>query len=377
MDSVRPWLDVDDVKRLAQRLVSGREAETLPTTDTPFGEDFEGFAEGVPKRSAVAKSAPAPDVNASEAATSGDVSPKPTPPPPAIQAPEASPTHEPETKEPPAEVEPSGVSGSRAPETVEPESAEPAPPEAPVNFPPSAAEVRPSKTQEPEARSAEAAEASTKPSEVSEERRSETPGRKPGLAEEEREADTKSRSVEEGAGEVGEETPEPGPPRIVEAVGVGEEPPETMPGSPAASVELERSAEVAGPVVEARPPEPPRGPFLQRVQRFREWLREQFAARGMFLLDREGVPIFDDGVNVKLQALARNLAQASRLSSGAGSNIHVKIEASAILEVIPVDTHYGLLILGAVVPQAVPARGVALIIDGLRRTATPPGHSMP
>lgn len=117
--------------------------------------------------------------------------------------------------------------------------------------------------------------------------------------------------------------------------------------------------------------EVPRGPFLQRVQRFRDWLHEQFGARGVFLLDKDGRVIFDDGVNLKLQALARNLALASRAAAGAG-NVHFKIGAEATLEVIPVDTRYGLMVLGLVVGQAIAPRGVALIVEGLERAAMPP-----
>lgn len=144
---------------------------------------------------------------------------------------------------------------------------------------------------------------------------------------------------------------------------MGEESVEGPPLPPAVT----REAACEGPV------EAPRGPFLQRVQRFRSWLREQFGVRGMFLLDREGTAIFDDGVPENLQALARNLAQASRVTADAGSNVHVKVGAGATLEVVPVDTHYGVIVLGAIVPQAVSPRGVALIVDGLRRTAMPPG----
>jgi hypothetical protein len=144
------------------------------------------------------------------------------------------------------------------------------------------------------------------------------------------------------------------------------------PGPAAVVVVPAELSEAAEPVVDARPPEPPRGPFLQRVQRLRDWLREQFAVRGMFLLDREGVVIFDDGVNEKLHGLARSLAHTSRNAGGACSNVHVKIGAEATLEVIPVLTRYGLLVLGAVAPQAVPPTGVAMIIDALQRTATPP-----
>lgn len=114
-----------------------------------------------------------------------------------------------------------------------------------------------------------------------------------------------------------------------------------------------------------------RGPFLQRLQRFRDWLHEQFGASGVFLLDRDGRVIFDDGVNPKLQALARSLALASRAAAGAG-NVHFKIGAEATLEVIPAETHYGGMVLGMVVGQAISPRGVAMIIDGLSRATMPP-----
>jgi len=161
------------------------------------------------------------------------------------------------------------------------------------------------------------------------------------------------------------------PPAASEPVAPPAQPPERP--VPAPDPEAAPLPPVVAGSVGSAPAEAPRGPFLQRVQRFRGWLREQFGVRGMFLLDREGTAIFNDGLPENLEALARSLAQASRAGEGAGSNVHVKVGADATLEVIPVDTHYGVIVLGAVVPQAVSPRGVGLIIDGLRRTAMPPG----
>ena len=150
------------------------------------------------------------------------------------------------------------------------------------------------------------------------------------------------------------------------------EPDERLPGEQLPGPE-ETALDEGAPLPDDGMVEAPRGPFLQRVQRLRQWLREQFQVRGMFLLDREGSVIFDDGVHEELQALARSLAQASRVSAGVASNVHVKVGSDATLEVIPAETHYGVIVLGAVVPQAITPRGVGLVIDALARTARPPG----
>lgn len=266
MDAVRSWLDPDEVRRLAQRLLVGRGEVLLPTAETPFGAAFEGFAGGV-----------------------GVVAARPA----AVVA------------EPPAPVVPQPAPAPRV---------EPAAPAEPAPGPP---------------------------------------------------------PLPQGAAREAEPAGAPPAPEAPAALAAP-----AAPAAPAAGVviALEQLDEVPEPVVEERPAEPPRGPFLQRVQRFRDWLRTQFGVRGMFLLDREGAVIFDDGVHEKLQALARSLAQASRAANGAGSNVHVKLGAEATLEVIPANTHYGLLVLGAVAPQAIPPKGVAMIIDSIQRTAMPPGE---
>ena len=68
-----------------------------------------------------------------------------------------------------------------------------------------------------------------------------------------------------------------------------------------------------------------------------------------------------------LYRVARNLALASR---GSG-NIHVKIGPVSILEVIPCETPYGRIVLGSIVPEALPANHVQTITEVLIQTASP------
>lgn len=115
-----------------------------------------------------------------------------------------------------------------------------------------------------------------------------------------------------------------------------------------------------------------RGPFLDRITRFRDWMRHNFAATGIFILDREGAVIFDESNHGRLHFLARSLAQASRRPGASAGNVHVKIGAGATLEVIPVETAYGSLVLGAVVAESLAPASVMAVIEALSQVASPP-----
>ena len=115
-----------------------------------------------------------------------------------------------------------------------------------------------------------------------------------------------------------------------------------------------------------------RGPFLDRIHRFRDWMRQYFSATGMFILDREGTVIFDESHHGRMHFLARSLAMASRRQGTTAGNVHVKIGAGATMEVIPVETTYGCLVLGAVVPEALPPAAVSAVMEALMLVATPP-----
>ncbi|MEO8615434.1 MAG: hypothetical protein ABI600_09855 [Luteolibacter sp.] len=142
-------------------------------------------------------------------------------------------------------------------------------------------------------------------------------------------------------------------------------PPQQAFVTPAAVPVTAAPTEVASPAIA-------RGPFLDRIARFCDWMRQQFSATGIFILDREGAVIFDESSHGRLHFLARSLALASRRQGASGGNVHVKIGAGATLEVIPVDTAYGCLVLGAVVPDSLSPSSVAAVMDALAQVAAPP-----
>jgi hypothetical protein len=115
-----------------------------------------------------------------------------------------------------------------------------------------------------------------------------------------------------------------------------------------------------------------RGPFLDRIKRFRDWMHHNFAATGIFILDREGAVIFDESNHGRLHFLARSLALASRRPGASAGTVHVKIGAGATLEVIPVETAYGCLVLGAVVPDSLAPPSVVAVMEALSLVAAPP-----
>lgn len=125
------------------------------------------------------------------------------------------------------------------------------------------------------------------------------------------------------------------------------------------------------PPVAAPVPSEGRGPLWERLSRFRDALIRHTGAQGVFILDREGKPVMEDPAFGKLHFLARSLAQAYRPVAGQSGNVHVKIGSNAVLEVVPVETPFGCLVLGAVMPRALTAAAVAEIAEALRQAATP------
>ena len=147
-------------------------------------------------------------------------------------------------------------------------------------------------------------------------------------------------------------------------------PPSLPPAAPVLhAVVAEAPAQPESPVIA-------RGPFLDRITRFRDWMRQSFAATGIFILDREGAVIFDESHHGRLHFLARSLALASRRPGASAGNVHVKIGAGATLEVIPVETAYGCLVLGAVVPESLTPASVNSVMEALARVASPPHEDL-
>ncbi|WP_193214091.1 hypothetical protein [Luteolibacter marinus] len=167
-----------------------------------------------------------------------------------------------------------------------------------------------------------------------------------------------------------------------EFVGFADDRAEPAPEAAAPVEEVPARVFEAAPVPEVSPPPaaeapvaapapPGRGPLLDRLARFREALIRHTGAQGVFILDREGKPVMEDPAFGKLHFLARSLAQAYRPVSGQAGNVHVKIGANAVLEVVPVETAFGCLVLGAVVPRPLAASVVGEISQALSQAATP------
>jgi hypothetical protein len=173
---------------------------------------------------------------------------------------------------------------------------------------------------------------------------------------------------------------EPASPASSAPTPVAPTPPANVP-EPVAVAEVQPPAP-AGETV-TPPPIPPstpaterRGPLLERLARFRDSLIRHTSAQGVFILDREGKPVMEDPAFAKLHFLARSLAQAYRPVSGQAGNVHVKIGSNAVLEVVPVETAFGCLVLGAVMPRPLTAAAVAEIAAALRQAATPRGEAI-
>jgi len=113
------------------------------------------------------------------------------------------------------------------------------------------------------------------------------------------------------------------------------------------------------------------GRLVERMGKFREWLIEQAEAKGVFILDREGNPVLDDPPFARLHFLARSLAQAYRPAAGKEGNVHVKVGSDAYLVVVPVETAFGWLVMGAVLAEPLDGPSVEAVAQVLREAARP------
>lgn len=275
MNPVHPWLDADEVRRLAEQLLQPPPQQDVRAMENAgFGTEFVGFAENQPAAAGSGFPSPSPPVA---------ITPRPIVPP---QMPPSSPLA--------AVTVPSLPIVPSEPATAAPSIRPP----VPITAPASAAVLPPL-------------------------------------------------------------TPSPAP---------------SAP-EPHAAPSLSEPASQAVPAAHTTtdsPATPHRSNFLERIRQYRDWMHSRFSANGLFILDREGNVIFDEGTHGRLHFLARSLALASRRPEAAATNVHVKIGVGATLEVIPVDTPFGCLVLGAIVPDALNQDAVHLIMQGLIQTIRHP-----
>lgn len=150
----------------------------------------------------------------------------------------------------------------------------------------------------------------------------------------------------------------------------GQDPPSLEP------VRVEVAVVTPPPVVAEIPVRPSaskvRGPFLERLSRFREWLHSRGLVQGIFVLDKEGAVIFDDGDHERLHFMARSLAIAAKRSAEGPGHVQMKVGSKSLLEVIPVETVYGRMVLGLIVEQPLSALDVGPLSTALQRAVAPP-----
>lgn len=118
-------------------------------------------------------------------------------------------------------------------------------------------------------------------------------------------------------------------------------------------------------------------PFVTRLKAFGNWLRQGLKSSAYFLTDRDGGILVDEVQSPKLHQVARTLAQASRTANrqagaAAVGNLHIKISPENCLEVIPVTTRYGPMVLGIIVPKPIKPENVEIIARALQQVMDGP-----
>lgn len=115
------------------------------------------------------------------------------------------------------------------------------------------------------------------------------------------------------------------------------------------------------------------GPLLERLNGFRAWLHDHFSATEVFILDHKGAVLFDESGHGRLHFLARSLAIASHRPQATVGNVHVKISAGTSVEIIPVETPGGYIVLGAVLPHSLDPAAVNTVKDALAQAVASVG----
>ena len=108
-------------------------------------------------------------------------------------------------------------------------------------------------------------------------------------------------------------------------------------------------------------------PLSKRLETFGSWLKGEIPAESYFVCDRNGEVIVDEVGSSKLIKVARSLAHASVSArrqvgeSAETTSLHVRVSMDRVLEVIPRQSHFGLVILGVIVPRPLSRETVASI----------------
>jgi hypothetical protein len=108
-------------------------------------------------------------------------------------------------------------------------------------------------------------------------------------------------------------------------------------------------------------------PFTPRLRQYAEWICSRGPVMGMFILNPDGLVIFDSGDHARYHFMARSLAQAAQRQQQAHGHVQMKIGAADVLEVIAAETAIGRLVVGLIMNQSLTEGDVAMLCDSLQQ----------
>ena len=108
----------------------------------------------------------------------------------------------------------------------------------------------------------------------------------------------------------------------------------------------------------------------QRSQQFCDWAKQNHSAKGVFILDHEGSVIFNESGHVQFHFLARSLALAPRWVNASLEQVHLKIAAGMILQIIPFATAQHTFFLGLIISEALDPTALSSIREALSKVAS-------
>lgn len=119
------------------------------------------------------------------------------------------------------------------------------------------------------------------------------------------------------------------------------------------------------------------GPFLGRMNSFGDWLRNEVGVNAFFLLERSGELLIDeDGDLNHIQVALGLLHPSPRVGQQEGGamleSFRVKLSENKQLDVLPVDSYYGRLVLGLVTAKGLVPSTIEIVAQGLQRAIEPP-----
>ena len=361
-EAVNQWLDADQVRALAESLLApGPPLDPLPN-ESMYGKSFEGFAAVSPAEETSTKARQIPSEPQTRAASAGIISenPKSTAPAPAAspaveRKPDPTPVAKPEVRPEPAPVAPPQSQVARTPV---------APPQPQVAHTP----VAP-----PQPQVARTPVAPPQPQEV----RTPVvfqPLNVPGTVEKEELPRVAAQA--QAPSPVRESQPVlPRPIKMTPTRRAEVVPTRPQRPDPAIVAAVQSPFKITKDQTVREKPVQPEGfrplPLSTRLQAFGAWLKEQIPTEAYFICDRNGEIVVDEVGSEKLVKVARTLAHAS---SSAGrevgddenlGSLHVKIGPDRVMEVVPRHSHFGLVVLGLIVPRPLSREAVGSVSRAL------------